>query len=206
MSTLERVNKYLTDEATKRFEEKKTPLNVFYPSSVGQCIVKAYNEKLNPTMFPVDTYKIFLIGNLTHEWLQTKIYPDGKHEVPIRWEEKDIIISGRIDCLLDDVIIEFKSIAKLDYVKSKPKPEHVEQLNLYLHALKMIKGRIVYVTKNNLEIVEHEVEYSEKLYKKTIAYFRRIYWYVSRRVQPKVKRCTTPWSCEYCKKVKKEKD
>lgn len=204
MSTLERINKVLLDEATKRFEEKKTPLNVFYPSSVGQCVRKAYNEKINPKMFPVDTYKIFLIGNLTHDWLQNKVYPDGKHEVPIRWEEGDIIISGRIDCLLEDTIIEFKSIAKLDYVRNAPKSEHVEQLNLYLHALKMTKGVIVYVTKNNLEIVEHEITYSEKIYKKTINAFKRIYWYVSRGVEPKPKKCSTPWSCEYCK-IGKEK-
>ena len=194
------MNKYLQDEADKRLEEKKTPLNTFYPSSVGQCIVKAYHEKLEPKTFPVDTYKLFVIGNLTHEWLQSKIYADGQNEVPIKWEEGDIIISGRIDCILGDTILEFKSIAKLDYVQSKPKPEHLEQINLYMHKTGIHKGKIIYVTKNNLEIIEHDVEYSEKLYKKTINYFKRIYWYVSRKVEPKVKRCTTPWSCEYCKK------
>lgn len=198
----EKIDVYLLAEAEKKKIEHTTEPNVFYPSSVGQCIRKAYFEKLTPKVFPVQMYKYFVIGNLAHDWLQTKIFPDGQHEVPFRITEGDIIISGRIDTLYPDRILEYKSISRLDYVKTKPKAEHVEQANIYMKATGIHKATIIYITKNEIDVVEHDIVYSEKLYKKTIAYFKRIYWYTSRKVEPKITKCGSPWSCEYCKKAK----
>ena len=201
-TTTEKINKYLYDEAVRKREEHKIEPNVFYPSSCGQCIRKMYFERMTPKVFPPQMYKYFVIGNLTHEWLQKNIYSDGQNEVPIKWTEGDIIFSGRVDCRYPDRVLEFKSIGKLDYVRKKPKDEHVEQLNMYLHAMKIERGVVIYITKNELEVVEHEILYNPKLYKKTVAKFKRLYWYTSKGVEPKITKCGSPWSCEYCKKEK----
>jgi CRISPR-associated exonuclease Cas4 len=206
MNTKELIEVYLLKEAEEKKKEHVNVLNVFYPSSAGLCPRKLYNEKKNPTIFPVDTYKRFVLGNMVHEWLQSKIYSEGKCEESIKWTEEDIVISGRVDCIYEDCVLEFKSIAALGYVMDAPKPEHVAQLNLYLHALGMPKGKIVYVNKADLAIVEHEVTYDPKLYTKTIDSFRKVYKALREDMEPKPSKCPSPWACEYCrndpKKVK----
>ena len=193
------VDKYLGDEATKKREEKIVPMNVFYPSSAGQCIRKQWHEKKNPPVFPANVYKIFLVGNLTHDWLQSKIFTTGQSEVPMKWTDGEVSFSGRVDCIYDDRILEFKTIKDLGYVQSKPKPEHVAQINMYMHATGIHQGTIVYVTKNEIDILEHDVEYDESLYNDTVKGFKKLYKYLVQNKEPKPAKCISPWSCEYCR-------
>jgi len=195
----EKIDKFLLDEAKKKREERDTPLNVFYPSSAGQCIRKLWHEKKVPPEFPPETYKHFLIGNLVHDWLQSKIFPDAQSEVRIKWEDGDIAFSGRVDTQLPDRLIEFKTITSLAYVKNKPKPEHVAQLNMYMHTTGVHQGTIVYVTKNEAEVLEHDVEYDPKLYKHTVKDFKKVYKALLDDKEPKPSTCKTPWACKYCK-------
>lgn len=196
-----RIDKYLLDKAkAKRIDRGVTPIDTFYPSSAGQCIRKRWNEWKVPKDFPAKTYKLFVVGDLVHEWLQSKIFPDAKSEVPVQWSDGEIKFRGRLDGLTaDNVILEFKSIAKIDYVKDKPKPEHVAQLNMYLHAMGLPYGIIIYVSKNEMEVVEHEIQYSNNLYIETIEDFRKEYKYRVEDKEPKPSKCISPWSCEYCK-------
>lgn len=190
---------YLMTEAKKKRDERVTPLNVFYPSSAGQCIRKLWNEKKVPVEFPPETYKRFLMGNLAHDWLQKYILPEAESEVSLKWTDGDIAFSGRIDAKLPDRLVEFKTIAALNYVKGKPKPEHFAQLNMYMHATGIHHGTIVYVTKNEVDVIEHDVEYSPKIYKQTVKDFRKVYKALVDNVEPKTSKCPTPWSCTYCK-------
>lgn len=199
----ELLDQYLLTEAeAKRVEkDKDRKLNIFYPSSAGQCVRKLWNEKVTPPEFPPEVYKKFLVGNLVHDFVQSKILKDFESEVPIKWFEGEIGFSGRIDSWdkKNGIIYEFKTISVLEYVRSKPKPEHVAQLNMYLHATGVSRGVIVYFTKNDVDVLEHWVDYSPELYLRTLKDFKKVYKYLLKNQEPKPNTCVTPWSCSYCK-------
>jgi CRISPR-associated exonuclease Cas4 len=197
---VERVNEFLLSEAKTKMDDRGIADNyTFYPSSAGQCIRKLWNERKHPVMFSPETYKHFLVGNLVHDWIQKNIFTDGHSEVPIQWSEGELKFRGRIDCELDNVLYEFKTIKELTYVKDKPKPEHVQQLNMYLHARNLPYGVIVYITKNSVDILEHKVEYDEKLYQSTVKFFKRLSKYLITNKEPKPSKCGGWWACDYCK-------
>lgn len=192
--------KLLTDAQVKRDEKGNIDNNTFYPSSAGYCIRKQWFERKYPKIFPVQTYKHFLMGNLLHEWVQKNLFPNAINEESIQWTDKGLKIRGRIDCISDGIIYEFKSIKNLHYVKEAPKEEHVKQLNLYLHAKGYDKGVIVYFTKDDFSIVQHEVLYDNKLYNSTLREFKLLKKYLINNVEPK-KLCKMSWFCDYCKEA-----
>lgn len=199
-STSELLDSYLISEAKLKADERTPPdNNTFYPSSAGYCLRKQYMERKNPALFKPLLYKYFLIGNLLHEWIQKNLFKDAECEVPIQWTDKGLKFRGRIDTKLPDLLLEFKSIASLNYVMTKPKTEHLQQLNMYMHATGIHSGKIIYFTKNDVSIVEHDVTYDKTLYNKTVATFKRLKKYLDTDTVPPISSCNLPYFCDYCK-------
>lgn len=70
-------------------------------------------------------------------------------------------------------ILEIKSINERGFAEVKkagqPKPEHIKQANVYAHAKGVPRIIFIYENKNNQEWLEYSVNYSERLYKETVA-------------------------------------
>ena len=206
----EKIDEFLIKEAQVKMDEKKTDDYTFYPSSAGYCIRKQWNDRKNPKLLPAGVYRKFVLGNMIHEFVQGKILTSEgyKSEDSLQWVEGKLKLRGRIDTINHEekIIYEFKSINSLTYVIKEPKVEHVKQLNMYLHNFPDYTGIIVYLDKNDINVVEHTINYDDKLYKSTIKEFKELSKYLIDNIDPIPKKCSTPWGCDYCpKKVVKPK-
>ena len=95
-------------------------------------------------------------------------------------------VTGHCDGILDfgddseNEVLELKTINNLSYVDpsmgAKPKKEHVEQVNAYMHYSGLKKARIVYILKGENDfrkaIVEHVVYYDKEMMSKIFIMLR----------------------------------
>ena len=198
----EKIDKIVLRKAKERKEEHgEYKDDVFFPSEAGKCIRNLFYEKKLQPEKPAYIYRLFLTGDLIHEWIQKSVYNEDKSEVEIEWNEGDIKFSGRMDVLLKDRIIEFKSIKNFAYVEKKPSSQHVEQINMYMKATGIHKGTIVYIQKDNFDVLEHDVEFDKKLYNKTISRFKKLNKALIENHPPTRLKCFGKdycWECNYC--------
>jgi len=146
------IDKYLIDE------NKPKEIGRYYPSEIGGCIRKTWFSYKNPKEVGADLLRIFEDGNLLHEFISDAIKSEKnpdielvKNEMPIRIEEKDFIISGRIDNLImfklngEQYLVEVKSTKMLPRYANE---SHEMQLQLYMHATNIHKGFLLYIQKD----------------------------------------------------------
>jgi CRISPR-associated exonuclease Cas4 len=169
--------------------------NEFYATSAGDCLRKVIYSRKFKKEKSVDALKNFEVGNIFHSYLQD-IIKEGKHEIPIELTYKGITIYGRIDTLLNDEIYEFKTVSKLDF-SYEPKLQHIYQIMIYLKAFNLAKGHIVYIEKNTLKTIEHDIGYDEKIMDKIIADFKIAEEYLNQDKLPSEHYCNSCMFCEY---------
>lgn len=129
--------------------------DVFHPSQLAYCKRQCYLSKLGLT----DNTEIlgtFKTGTLIHEWIEDHVapnLPDLEFEKPVHAEVGGITITGHADAVdpENSVVYDFKSRASW-YRFDPPTPRHVNQLQLYMAATGMDYGRVVYVSKKDLEV------------------------------------------------------
>jgi len=188
------AEKVLTWYESKKESHEPLSKGIFYASSVGKCPRQVLLEKMNPEReIPEKLQGIFLIGDALHELVQEAVGGEAEKEVIV--EEEGIVIRGRADIVTEKEVIELKTISDVSKVRLKPKHHHYMQLQVYLHGLKMKKGRLVYISKQNFEIVEHEIKYSKEAAREAINYFKVIKEFEDRGELPP--RFETNW-CWYC--------
>lgn len=182
-------------------DTKHLPLkeNEFFAGSSGQCSRALYFSKKIKTEVTIDSLKIFCIGNLLHDFVQSQIFSSGKSEVPIVIEENGIKIRGRLDYLLGDVIYEIKTIKELNYVLDEPKDEHRRQLNIYLKSQNLKNGVLLYIEKNSLKTVEHIIVFNQKLFDDSMRQFELVYKSILEKKPPeRLENYPDNWKCRYC--------
>jgi len=80
------------------------------------------------------------------EWLKENY--EASVEVEISKDLGDIVITGSIDAIVEDTVIEIKYTQ--DVYKSKPYEHHVLQLKLYLWLSGLEKGKLIYISPKKL--------------------------------------------------------
>src|SRR3989338_11237627 len=88
-------------------EHKPKEIGRYYPSEIGGCIRKTWFSYKIPKQLDADTIRIFEAGNILHEFVAEVIRSEKNPEVellqselPVKIDEKDFIISGRVDNLI----------------------------------------------------------------------------------------------------------
>jgi len=136
-------------------------------SLISDCALKCYyTYTLN--LPPDSTSKaLAMMGTLIHELIQEQLIRYGyEAEKPVTIKISDNLrLSGHVDLANDNVAIELKTVSR---VPEKPYPKHVEQLNLYLHALGYSHGYLIYISRANARIKSFRIDYSESLAKHSI--------------------------------------
>jgi len=193
------VEKWIVDKQNKDEHRRAVANNVFYASQAGGCPRALYYKKVfGDKEFEVRALLIFQMGNIVHDFLQKEILK-GESEKSLTIQEDGVVIYGRLDHIDDEEVIEIKSTGAVKYNEKEASPHHLEQLNLYMKAMGREKGRMVYVEKNTLEIVEHEVKFNPELYQKTVDNFRQVAKAVEIQVAPaKLSDYPKSWKCRYC--------
>lgn len=183
----------------------------YYPSEVGGCLRKTWFSYKSPKKTDTELLRIFEAGNMLHEFV-TDVIRSGKNdnvelvksEMPIKIEEKEFLISGRIDNL---VLVKVESKMVLVEVKStkflpkERKPEHEMQLQLYMKATGVHNGLILYVQKDNLQTKTFEVKYSKKKGDAIIERFGVLHKALTGDKMPEAEAKqddNKAWMCKYC--------
>ena len=131
--------------------------------------------------------------------MQKNVFTFGDNEFHVEVEEEGIKIRGRIDHIDDNCIWELKTVKNLYYYIEKPDSNHVKQIMIYLHAFKRDKGRIVYIEKNTLQIIEHEINYDNNIFKDIMAQFTEVHkCLVEKKLPEKLKDYPNNFKCQVC--------
>lgn len=207
-------NKLIDNYLAREYKPKS--IGRYYPSEIAGCMRKTYFSYKNPK--PIDTKlnRIFEAGNMLHEFVTEVIRSEKnnkeiqliKSELPVEIKEKEFIISGRIDNLVlvkicennecKQVLVEVKS-AK--FLPKEHRKEHETQLQLYMKALGVKEGIILYIQKDNLQVKSFDIKFSKKEADRIIERFQELHKsLVSGKIPEAEAKLDEEksWMCEYC--------
>ena len=192
-------------------EISRKSIGRYYPSEIGGCLRKTWYSYKQPK--PADTalIKVFHAGNMLHEFVGEVMKSEKnpniellQSEIPVKLQEKDFLISGRIDDLIlakienKEVLVEIKSCK---YLPREFKSENEMQLQLYMRAIGVHNGLLLYIQKDNLETREFEIVYDEEKAEKIIERFKKLHLFLTEDKLPKAEAKHDQdkiWLCERC--------
>ena len=135
---------------------RDAPPSVVFVSEVCQCLRKSYFQRVQGLEPSGEKVVILVMGSALHYIVERFGEYDGKlAEAELRGEYMGVELRGRADLILDDCVVELKTIIK---VPQQPLEHHVDQLQLYLHLSARDYGYIVYVGKKDGRVVAFRVE------------------------------------------------
>jgi len=153
-----------------REQESSRKQTRFYVTDAGKChrfIFFKFKQAPHPELEP-RILRLFDHGNYIHRLILKALKERGVlegEEVNIPSQE---MISGRADALLtiegEHYILDIKSINRNGFqVLKEPKPDHQNQLQLYLHFFQIVKGILLYVNKDTQALKEYSLDYDQGL-------------------------------------------
>lgn len=142
----------------------------FYMSQAGFiCPRKRHYDLLGGFKPSPALKRIFLAGDMTHEFIQGLDYYAGySKEVRTQLHCSNFMFSGRIDLIDYKEIVEIKSVEKLEWVRS-PYKSHLAQLQIYLESEGYDTGILSYVSRVNLRTKEFVIERDDDLINEIIS-------------------------------------
>jgi CRISPR/Cas system-associated exonuclease Cas4 (RecB family) len=211
---------YLEREKEKRKKEKERIR--FFISEAGKCprmiffrFKKAPAEEIEP-----ERLRIFEEGEIIQQRILRHLFSLGvvrATEIQIPPQE---LVSGRADAIVSftertfadlgieikekielglPYVLEIKSISGKMNLKKLPLPEHVNQLQLYLHYFKIKRGILLYLNKDTQEISEFVFEYDRELAEKILNWFSKLKEKVEADLVPlRLVDWPNNWQCQKC--------
>jgi len=202
-------NKLIDNYLLREYRPKN--IGRYYPSEVGGCIRKTWFSYKIPKKIKPELLRIFESGNMLHEFVTEVIKSEKnkdvvllKSELPIKIEKKDFIISGRIDNLLLLKINNKKFLVEVKSSKYLPKrasTAHEMQLQLYMYAIKVYNGILLYIQKDNLQVKSFNVNFSKEKIKRIMKRFEKLHFHLvkDKIPEPEAKLSEEKrWLCDYC--------
>lgn len=204
-------NELIANHLKREFRKKE--IGKYYPSEIGSCLRKVWYSFVNPKELSMDTIRIMEMGNMVHEFILHVLRSEKnqhialiENEAPFKLNLHEYAISGRIDDVVllkieqKKYVVEVKSTKALKMVE-KPSDSHAMQLNLYLHALGINDGILLYVERNTLQTKSFELKFNEELMKKTLERFTMLHTYLKEALLPPPEarlRENMGWMCKNC--------
>lgn len=187
-------------------DRTKDPDNKFSPSSAGYCERQMFITKAGLKKFDRTAIGAMKSGSLLHEWIGMDIKDKGylEQDVKIQIEDPEvnpygIYFEGTYDFFDHTFLYDFKSTSNINYCISTPSDLHKDQLIVYMAALGIEKGFIVYIDKRNLNSKQHLVDFDRqrliKIFKKASKVYKAyIDWKSNGRGEIPFKKC----GCNFC--------
>ena len=177
----------------------------FYITDAGKCPRAIYFKfKKYPRKEPeARILRIFDHGDYTHMRIMSVLFSLGivrAAEIKIPPQE---IISGRADAIIGfegkPYVLEIKSSSRYKFEKlQEPDPDHLKQLQLYLHYFKIPQGIIIYEDKDTQDLKEFVIEYDPELVEKTLKEFETLQEMIKTNTIPPIPKDIELWRCQYC--------
>lgn len=201
----ELINQFYSD----KIKDQRERGDHFYITDAGKCprqiyfkFKKAPRAELEPRIL-----RIFDEGYYTHMRLMGVLMSLGivrAAEVRIPPQQ---IISGIADAIVGleggkPCVVDFKSISSYGFqALDKPKPEHIGQIQLYMHYFKIPQGILLYENKNTQELKEFLLEYNPGLVQKLLEGFKVLKKQIEDNSIPSISPELVgwpKWPCQYC--------
>jgi len=194
-------------------ESKAKQEGRYYPSEIGMCMRKIWYSYKQPIPIKMDMIKVFEVGNILHAFITNVIRSEKNphveleaEELPFKIQMSDFWISGRIDDVMiikennKRVLIEVKSTSDLRYA-DEASEHHVLQLQLYMHAMKIYDGMVLYIEKNTLKTKSFTIPYDERIAADALNRFVQLHRFLINNEFPKPESRLSnekSWMCRNC--------
>ena len=203
-------NKLIDDYLYRKSKPKG--IGRYYPSEAGSCLRKVWYSYKYPKEIDPELRKVFEMGNILHDFvvevLKSEKTPSVKlleSEVPFTLKVEDFLISGRVDNIIlveingKKYIVEVKSTR---FLFDKPQKHNIMQLQLYMHALKIHNGMLLYIEKNSLNSRLFEIKFDKKIVEDVMKRFGSLHKNITEDVLPlpeaRLEKEEMGWRCKYC--------
>jgi CRISPR/Cas system-associated exonuclease Cas4 (RecB family) len=210
----------LEREKEKRKKDKQRIR--FFISEAGKCprmiffrFKKAPAEEVEP-----ERLRVFEEGEIIQQRILRHLFSLGivrATEIQIPPQE---LVAGRADAIISftdktfsdlgvemkekveagvPYVLEIKSISGKMNLKKLPLPDHINQLQLYLHYFNIKNGILLYLNKDTQEITEFLFEYDKDLVEKILSWFSKLKEKIEADLVP-IRLVDWPenWQCQKC--------
>lgn len=166
------INKKIIQAREERLDKK---IESWHCSKLGSCLRGVYLERLGikpDKEFTERELRIFDVGKMFENWIVGLIKDQEgvEWETQVRVEDKELNVSG-----YTDLVVGYDGTKKVYELKSKhsrsfwymadkgegANRQHEYQLWLYLKILKIAEGSIIYISKDDLSMLEYPVYLSD---------------------------------------------
>ncbi len=158
----------LENTIKKEIEKRKSreSSGKFSPSRMGRCLRFQYWQKMREPEsdpIPMAVYKKFRAGNIYHQDLQSLV-----ENTEVKFENENFIMFA--DHVTEDAVIDFKTVFSSQFKVMKgmmkdqiiqDKLTYVLQILCYCHFLKKPTGILVFVNKDDYDIIQVDIDYEE---------------------------------------------
>ena len=164
-----------------REAEGKREIKSWHASGLGSCMTGRYLERMGvkpDVEIDERTLRVFSVGNLFEQWLIDIVSKSGKeYQTQIRFELSQNSLSGRADLLIkyEDKTILYECKSKhsrafwyMNKGGQGAMEQHRRQLWVGLKALNIEEGRLVYLSKDDLCVLEYPVYLNEAVLEKDV--------------------------------------
>ena len=190
--------KQLVYSAFKRaWEEEHNPDDVgpetVFVTEITQCLRKSYFQRKYGFRPAGEKAVILMLGSALHYIVQKYSDYDGKLvEVPVKAEFEGVELKGRVDLLLDDSVVELKTVIK---VPDSVLEHHRDQLLLYMFMSGRERGYVVYVGKKDGAVEAYEVQNDPERLKTLLSRAKKLSQHLMNNEKPDPE---PSWLCRFC--------
>ena len=144
----------------------KQSSDYFYIWDIGyKCLRRKYYSIIDPKEVGWELRKRFMVGSGIHSEVQKAMSAVGYDiEIPNKkyYDDFGFTVSTRIDAIKDDRIVEIKSAAFFKFI-NKPYASNVAQLQMYIDAMNVDVGYLLYIDNVTGAMKEFEVARDDNL-------------------------------------------
>ncbi len=196
------IDKYYLDS------QKDKEQHHFYVTDAGKCGRAVFFKFKNAPRkeMQANILRLFDHGDHVHQLIMKPLL--SMREVHVVASEVNIppqeIISGRSDAIISDgkdlYVLDVKSMNSMIFDRLRdPKPENIDQLQLYLYYFRVPKGILLYVNKNTLELKEFIIDRDENRALSLIRSLKEVKKDIDSNLIPeRLRDYPSNWQCRYC--------
>lgn len=194
-------------------EREEKEIKSWHASRLGSCLTGLYLERLGvkpDDEFDNRTLRVFSAGKIFEDWVVGLVENNGvKIEKQVRIELPQYDLTGYADFVVENenekLVYEVKSKHSNAFWYMEKKGEganrqHEMQLWCYLKALNIPDGRIIYLSKDDLAILEYQVKLNdEKLAGEVLAELKILNEAWKQKLPPEPIKDEKDWRYKYCR-------
>lgn len=199
------IDKYYLD---REKDSDRKPQKHFYISQAGKCPRHIFFKFKNVPEKELEPHilRLFEHGDHMHQLIMSAL--TSTRDIHVVASEVKIppqeLLSGRADAIISDgkqlYVLDIKSMNSMIFRSmEEPKPENVQQLQLYLYYFKIPKGILLYVNKDNLQLKEYIFDYNPSEAQMLLNNLAALRKQIDTNIIPKrLISYPNDWQCRYC--------